>query len=157
MVERDTPRICRQQSICGLESRLQPVRRAMVYSWCERCRFVLGKNSMRSFIGAMLVIVILSGSARADEEDAVQLIKKLNGKITRQDNDPFGDVIALELHGPNFTDATLKQVKECKRLTTLILNYANVTDAGVKELKGIKRLTTPGSRPSNDAQLLSGL
>jgi hypothetical protein len=47
-------------------------------------------------------------------------------------------------------------VKECKRLTTLILNYANVTDAGVKELKGLKRLISLGSRPSNDVQLLSG-
>jgi phosphatidylserine decarboxylase len=31
-------------------------------------------------------------------------------------------------------------VKQCKQLTTLILNYANVTDAGLKELKDPKEL-----------------
>jgi len=40
---------------------------------------------MRWFVGAMLAVVILSICSRTDEDDAVKLIEKLGGKITRDD------------------------------------------------------------------------
>ena len=41
---------------------------------------------MRKFLGALAVLVILSGVARADEADAVKVIEKLGGKVTRDES-----------------------------------------------------------------------
>jgi uncharacterized protein (TIGR03067 family) len=80
---------------------------------------------------------------RADEADAVKLVEKLGGKITRDDKQPGKPVVEVNLSLKNVTDADLKALKELKQLTSLNLyGCRGVTNAGVKELKEFKQLTS---------------
>jgi hypothetical protein len=52
----------------------------------------------------------------------------------------------LMLSDTPVTDAGLKDLKELKQLTTLYLGSCKVTDTGLKDLKELKQLTTLGLR-----------
>ena len=69
----------------------------------------------------MAVVVILSGAARADEADAVKVVEKLGGKLTRDDKQPGKPVVEVNLSLKKVTDADLKQLKELKQLASLNL------------------------------------
>jgi len=98
---------------------------------------------MRCSLGALAVVVILFGAARADEADAVKVVEKLGGKITRDDKQPGKPVVEVNLSVKKVTDADLKQLKEVKQLASLnLFGCKEVTDAGVKELKELKQLTS---------------
>jgi internalin A len=98
---------------------------------------------MRGSLGALMVVVILSSTARADEADAVKLVEKLGGKITRDDKQPGKPVVEVNLSLKKVTDADLKELKELKQLASLnLFGCREVTDAGVKELKELKQLTS---------------
>jgi RNA polymerase sigma factor (sigma-70 family) len=78
-----------------------------------------------------------------DEADAVKLVEKLGGKITRDDQQPGKPVVEVDLQVTRVTDADLKDLKGLKKLTTLnLFGCKGVTDAGVKELKELKQLTS---------------
>jgi hypothetical protein len=105
---------------------------------------------MRSILGAMMAVVILSGcsvqSSPPPIEPAAKLVEDLGGTITRDDKQPGKPVIGVNLsgHGPHreVTDADLKELKQFKQLTTLNLHdRGNVTDDGIKELAELKQLT----------------
>ena len=98
---------------------------------------------MRGPLGALAAVVILSGAARADEADAVKVVEKLGGKVTRDDKQPGKPVVEVNLSLTKVTDADLKQLKELKQLASLnLFGCREVTDAGVKELKELKQLTS---------------
>ena len=50
---------------------------------------------MRWSIGAMLAVVILSGTARADEADAIKVVESLRGLVQRDDKQPAHPVIEV--------------------------------------------------------------
>ena len=88
---------------------------------------------MRKFLGALAVLVILSGVARADEADAVKVIEKLGGKVTRDEKQPGKPVVEVNLMLTKVTDADLKQLKELKQLASLnLFGCRAVTNAGVE-------------------------
>src|SRR4051812_3775680 len=97
-------------------------------------------------VDAVILLVCLSGAARADEASAVKAVEKLGGKVTRDDKLPGKPVIGVDLAAPKVTDAVLKELKDLKHLTSLNLNApeggGKVTDAGLKELKDLKQLTS---------------
>src|SRR5580700_5094501 len=96
---------------------------------------------MRGFLGALVAVVILSSAARADEADAVKLVEKLGGKITRDDKQPGKPVVEVNLSLKKVTEAGVKELKELEQLTRLILGGTQGTDAGLKELKHLEQLT----------------
>src|SRR5947208_10389805 len=93
-------------------------------------------------VGAVMLLACLSGAARADEASAVEAVEKLGGKVTRDDKLPGKPVIGVNLNHSKVTDASLKELKDLKQLTTLILTGTQVTDAGLKELADLKQLTS---------------
>jgi hypothetical protein len=110
----------------------------------------------------VLVLMALSGGARADEADAVAALKKLGGTMLHADNDPKKPVRSLYLPGNKVMDADLKHLAELSQLQVLKLDAAtNVTDAGLKHLSSLKQLKDLGlgSTKVTDAGLrhLSGL
>ena len=80
--------------------------------------------------------------ADAAEAKAVEAIKKLGGKVTRDDKLPGKPVIGVDLAFTAVTDEDLKELKELKQLTTLNLCNTQVTDASLKDLKELKQLRT---------------
>src|SRR5438477_11668371 len=103
---------------------------------------LLRRTLMRTMlVGAVMLLACLSGAARADEASAVKAVEKLGGKITRDDKLPGKPVIGVNLTGTKVTDAGLKELKDLKQLTSLILAKTKVTDAGLKELKQLKQLS----------------
>ena len=66
----------------------------------------------------LAAVVILSATARADEADAVKLVEKLGGKVTRDDKQPGKPVVEVNLSLKKVTDADLKQLKELKQLAS---------------------------------------
>src|SRR5213082_54737 len=93
-------------------------------------------------IGAVMLLACLSGAARADEASAVKAVENLGGKVTRDDKLPGKPVIGVDLNSSKVTDASLKELKDLKQLTTLDLWHTQVTDAGLKELADLKQLTS---------------
>jgi len=115
--------------------------------------------------GALLGLLVLAATVRADEAAAVKAIEKLGGWVgiaAKRPGKPvvFVDLTASratdrwleelkafkslqELHlGSKITDAGLKELKEFKELQRLSLSDTQVTDAGLKELKTVKTLQT---------------
>jgi internalin A len=95
---------------------------------------------MRYALIAMLAVVIMAGSGWADEADAVKLVEKLGGKITRDERLAGKPVVGVTLDGCDVTDSNLKTLKELKQLRQLDLDHTKVTDAGLKELTALKQL-----------------
>src|SRR5438445_10210486 len=104
----------------------------------------LRRTLMRTMlVGAVMLLACLSGAARADEASAVKAVENLGGNVTRDDKLPGKPVIGVNLGGTQVTDAGLKELKDLKQLTTLLLNHAQVKAAGLKALKHLKKQTSP--------------
>jgi len=86
----------------------------------------------------------LSIPALADgaEDKALEFVKKLNGKVTHDENAPGKPVIALDLYLRQVTDEGLKRLAGLTNLTSLSLGSTQVTDAGMKELDGLSNIRT---------------
>ena len=82
-----------------------------------------------------MLLVVLTGAARADEASAVAALEKLGAKIKRDETKPGKPVIQVSLGNTAVTDAGLKELKELKQLTYLDINDTKVTLAALKELK----------------------
>lgn len=82
-------------------------------------------------------------AVRADdaEDQAVEVVKKLRGSVTRDEKLPGKNVIRVYLSRTQVTDAEVKELAALKNLNTLHLGDTRVTDAGVKELGALKNLT----------------
>src|SRR5947209_6921578 len=97
---------------------------------------------MRCCLGLLAAAVFVSGTARADYADAIKLVERLGGKITRDPNQPGEPVIGVDLSSRLVTDAVVKELIQLKQLTALDLRHTQVTDAALENLKELKQLTT---------------
>ena len=87
-------------------------------------------------------------SLAADERQAVNAkadrfqaeIKKLGGYVHRDKQRPGSPVVAVDLRGPQVSDATLEMLASQKDLETLVLVGAKVTDTGLKHLAKLGKL-----------------
>src|SRR5262249_38392282 len=99
----------------------------------------------RNWWGSVAVVLALSVTARATEDDAVAALKRVGGTFDRVEDDPRQPVRAVYLPGGLVTDVDLKNLADMPRLETLKLDSAGViTDAGLKELAGLKQLKDLG-------------
>ena len=74
----------------------------------------------------------LNGPADEPEDRAIQVIKKLGGRFTRDDKAAAKPVVAVTLSGSEVTDATLKEIKGLTSLDTLQLILTHVTECRVE-------------------------
>ena len=74
-----------------------------------------------------------------DEAIAIAEIKKLGGKITRDEKSPGKPVISVDLQGTKVTDAWLANLKGLTKLKSLVLCHTAV-DTGLEHLKGLTTL-----------------
>jgi hypothetical protein len=95
-----------------------------------------------SAVLAVMCVLWPFALVRADdaEDKAVEAIKKLGGKVMRDENAEGRPVILVDLRGTNTTDAALMELKQLKKLQTLDLFNTKITDEGLKELKELKSL-----------------
>jgi Leucine Rich repeat len=95
--------------------------------------------------GAVLVVLALSGVARADEAEAVAALKKVGATVLYTDNDPKKPVRTIYLPGKKVTDESLKHLAAFSQLQILKLDAASkITDDGLKELASLKQLQDLG-------------
>jgi internalin A len=95
--------------------------------------------------GAALVVLALSGVARADEAESVAALKKVGATILYTDNDSKKPVKSVYLPGKKVTDESLKYLAAFTQMQVLKLDAATkVTDAGLKELASLKQLQDLG-------------
>ncbi len=91
--------------------------------------------------GALLGLLVLAVTGRADEAAAVKAIEKLGGRVRVDDRQPGAPVVVgVDFHFTEVTDAGLKELKKLKSLQSLDLTDTKITDAGLKELKELKSL-----------------
>src|SRR5262249_44943465 len=88
----------------------------------------------------LLLLPLLSGSAGDDAaEQAIQAIKKLDGRIVRDETVPGKPVVEACLTR-ELTDEDLKHLANLKELRKLDLGLTNVTDAGLMHLTKLTKL-----------------
>ena len=109
---------------------------------------------MRSYLGAMLAVVILSGCTQRnhapanakqnddpakiaqDKELAVfERIKNIRGNAKWDETQPGNPIIDVDLSGSEMTDADLKELKELKQPKDAEPLYTGVTEEGLKAMK----------------------
>jgi hypothetical protein len=103
------------------------------------------KTTHWSRTGAALLLAFapwMAVSIRADEAEdkAVKFIKKLDGRILRDEKAKDNPIVGVGLGRTKVTDAGLKHLAGLKQLQLLVLTNTNVTDAGLKHLAGLKQL-----------------
>jgi serine/threonine protein kinase len=76
------------------------------------------------------------------EEEALQAIQRLGGRIGRDEQVPDKPVRIVILGGTNVTDADLRVLAAFKQLRSLDLGRTQVTDEGLKHLTGLTGLTS---------------
>jgi hypothetical protein len=101
------------------------------------------KNRIPALAGCLLLLAASPLLADDAEDKAVEAVKKLGGKVIRDDKDPSKPVIKVNLNVSQVTDADLKELAPLKELKELHLDACHgVTDAGLKELAELKGLQT---------------
>jgi hypothetical protein len=133
----------------GMRGDLCPTALASAIICYITCPHSFTEVSMHGRLLALLSLLLCSFSAFADEERAVEVIKKSGGSVERDPKAPGKPVVAVSF-GNGVMDADLKELTALKNLRTLVLSADNkVTDAGLKELaplKGLKRLDLSGTK-----------
>jgi internalin A len=89
---------------------------------------------------AGLLLAVPSLYADEAEDKAVAAVKKLGGKVKRDDKDPAHPVVGVDLSRIKLTVEDMKELAALKNLQTLILWDTQVTDAGLKDLAALKNL-----------------
>src|SRR5438093_293949 len=89
---------------------------------------------------AVALMAVELVSADDAEDKALAAIKKLSGRIVRDDKKPGRPVVSLSLGSTNATDPDLKELTGLTELQTLDLGGTKVTDAGLKDLAGFQQL-----------------
>jgi Leucine-rich repeat (LRR) protein len=95
-----------------------------------------------------LVVVLLAWSAVSPElhaqapeqEQVINLIKKMGGQVQRDPKAPGQPAIGISLRGTNVTDADLEILKQLKSLQILNLSQTAITDAGLKPIESLPNL-----------------
>jgi internalin A len=101
----------------------------------------------RVMFTALVPLLLAVGEVHADEAEdrAVEAVKKVRGKLTRDENAPERPVIAVNFVGGRVRDAQLKELvphlAKFEKLQKLSLPFL-VTDAGIKELAPLTQLRT---------------
>src|SRR5215831_5477252 len=87
-------------------------------------------------------LLLLAAGARADdaEDKAIEAIKKVEGKMTRDARADGKPVIFVSLIDTKVTDADLQSVAAFKKVQVIDLNSTPITDAGMKHLAGLEHL-----------------
>ncbi|HVX62841.1 MAG TPA: hypothetical protein VHC19_19635, partial [Pirellulales bacterium] len=95
----------------------------------------------RSVLAIMLIVTLATAViARADEDEAVRTVERLEGNV-RRDHERIGKpVFAVFLMGPQVNDRSLKVLKELRDLQVLKLGAAQITNEGLKELQPLTGL-----------------
>src|SRR5262249_12689304 len=104
----------------------------------------LMKTAHWSMTGAALVLALAAVSIRADEAEdkAVEAIRKVGGRITRDEKAKGEPIVGVDFDNTGIRDVALKHLAGFKQLRELYLSGTEVTDAGLKELAGFKQLQT---------------
>jgi Leucine-rich repeat (LRR) protein len=105
-------------------------------------------NARRSYILlAALILAVPPGLASADEaadqEKAIDEVKKLGGKVERNDKEPGKPVTTVNLALSQVTDENMAILKAFPKVQKLSLNGTKISDAGLeplKELAGLQKL-----------------
>jgi hypothetical protein len=89
------------------------------------------------------VILCSSAPVRADdaEDKAVAFVEKLGGTVERDEKAPGKPVVTVNFASTQVTDEGMKDLKELRNLSSLVLRRTQVTDSGLKELKELKCLS----------------
>jgi len=76
-----------------------------------------------------------------EEEQAVQVVTRLGGKVIRDEAAPGKPVVSVDLNHTNAADADLKLLPTMKHLQSLDLSWTtDITDVGMKEVAQLKHL-----------------
>ena len=92
-------------------------------------------------VTAIIVLLMVSGVACADEASTVATLKKLGFDIQRDQTVAGEPVVGVKRWNGDLTDADLKLLKELPQIKELDLFSTSITDVGMKELKNLKHLT----------------
>src|SRR5258707_14143680 len=82
-----------------------------------------------------------AGGADDDEEKSAEAVKRMGGRVYRDEERPGNPVVKVDLFLRKVTDADLKNLTGLKNLKTLILAGTKITDAGLRDLAPLKSLT----------------
>lgn len=88
----------------------------------------------------ILVLVVLSAQAPADEQAAIDQINKAGGTVRVIARNSKEKEATFHLSDQEVTDAALEPLKEVSELVWLNLRGTKVTDEGLKHLAGLKSL-----------------
>ena len=91
---------------------------------------------------ALLGVMVLTTSVRADEASVVEAIKALKGSVIIDEQHPDHRVIEVLLSGKSFNDSILMKLTELTHLQKLSLKNTDFTGFGLKELKKLTNLQT---------------
>jgi internalin A len=75
-----------------------------------------------------------------EQEQAINLIKKMGGQVQRDPKAPGQPAIGISLRGTHVTDADLESLKQLKSLQILNLSQTAITDAGLKPIASLPNL-----------------
>src|SRR5438445_774213 len=79
------------------------------------------KMVMCKCLSTLVVVLLLSGTVRADEAAALKLVKQLDGKITRDETQPGKPAIVVSVIVSDLTDEGLKELMAFTQLKELKL------------------------------------
>ncbi len=95
-------------------------------------------------IGLALLALLLArpGAAdeTADEQKAIEAIRKAGGTVQVDEADPAKPAVRVDLDGAKATDADLAPIARLTRLRKLYLTGTPITDAGLVPLEDLARL-----------------
>jgi hypothetical protein len=115
---------------------------------------------VQRYIGALLLVGASAWAAAAQqrsaqEQKAIDVLTKLGGKITVDQDAPGKPVAGVDLSFRAATDAMLKELAALQGLRTLdFMGCEGVTDVGLKELaalRGLHRLSLVNCQRVSDA------
>ncbi|MCX5654711.1 MAG: hypothetical protein NTY65_08710 [Planctomycetota bacterium] len=119
---------------------------------------------MRLIALLLSLAVCLAGCSQdpaVQEENAVNAIIKLGGRVNRSEELPGRPIIGVYLSGTKITDAGLKDLKALKGIQELVLNDTCITNAGLKEFRSLQYLDLSGTKITDaglkDLKELKGL
>jgi hypothetical protein len=100
---------------------------------------------MRTEHRLLLVVLVCAWlvpgcGGKTETEQAIEVFKKLGGKVEIDENLPNKPVVMVDLRNTAITDDQLKNLKEMPQLQVLILDSTGISDAGLEPIKGCSQL-----------------
>src|SRR5262245_4295660 len=99
--------------------------------------------SGRALSCGILNLLTLTISARSQSsaqvrDQALEAIKRFDGRLVLDESRPDRPIIRLDLNGPRVTNTTAGHLRGLLQLQTLFLCETKITDAGMESLKGLR-------------------